>query len=138
MALVLDTGVVYAALDEDDAEHGRCVDLLSGVDEQLIVPSPVLVEIDYWLRKNASLDVWSAFCDDLAAGAYTLWPADAALTKRAADLQRRFSDQPTGFVDAAVFSTCVALGEDKVATLDHRHFGVLRDPDGRALTLLPE
>jgi len=39
---------------------------------------------------------------------------------------------------AAVFLTCVELGEDKVATLDHRHFSVLRTEDGRALRLLPE
>lgn len=137
MALVLDTGVVYAALDENDRDHQACAELLANTEEQLVVPDPVLVELDYWLRKNATIDVWLAFAEDVQAGAYILWPVDAALLLAAARLQARFSDQSLGFVDAAVFGTCEALGEEKVASLDHRHFGVLRTADGQALELLP-
>lgn len=118
MALILDTGVVYAALDENDRDHAACAALLSSAEEELIVPEPVLVELYYWLRKNATID--------------------ASLALAAAHVQARFADQRLGFVDAAVFATCEALGEPKVATLDHRHFGVLRTADGAALRLLPE
>jgi predicted nucleic acid-binding protein len=137
MALVLDTGVIYAALDERDDDHERCAALLGGSEETLVVPSPVLVELDYWLRKNATIDVWLAFADDLQSSAYTLWPADAPIVLAAARLQSRFVDQRLGFVDAAVFCSCEALGERKVATLDHRHFGALRTAGGHALELLP-
>lgn len=137
MALVLDTGVIYAALDENDRDHSACAELISGSDDQLVVPEPVLVEVDYWLRKNATVDVWLAFAEDIRSGAYVLWPADASLIVAAARLQSKFEDQRLGFVDAAVFCTCEALGERKVATLDHRHFGVLRTAEGRALELLP-
>lgn len=138
MALVLDTGVVYAALFRDDPDHGRCAELLVDTDEQLVVPSPVLVELDYWLGRAGALDAWLAFSEDVSAGAYALWPADATLLVKAARLQQRFADQPIGFVDAAVFSTCEALGEDKVCTLDRRRFGVLRGEGGAALRLLPD
>jgi hypothetical protein len=137
MALVLDTGVIYAALDESDSDHKRCAALIANSEETLIVPSPVLVELDYWLRKNATIDVWLAFAEDVQSAAYTLWPADASIVLAAAQLQGRFADQGLGFVDAAVFCSCEALGERKVATLDRRHFSVLRTGDGRALTLLP-
>jgi hypothetical protein len=135
LALVLDTGVIYAALDENDADHARCAALIATAKETLVVPSPVLVELDYWLRKNATLDVWLAFAADLYSAAYTLWPADASIALSAA--LSRFADQSLGFVDAAVFCSCQALGERKVATLDRRHFSVLRTDDGRALELLP-
>jgi hypothetical protein len=137
VALVLDTGVIYAALDESDADHERCAALIANSEETLVIPSPVLVELDYWLRKNATIDVWLAFADDVQASAYTLWPADASIVLAAAQLQSRFADQGLGFVDAAVFCSCEALGERKVATLDRRHFSVLRTTDGRALELLP-
>ncbi len=137
MALVLDTGVVYAALYEDDPDHASCADLLADSEEQLVVPVPVLVELDYWLREAASVDVWLAVCEDIVAGGYALWTLDPPLVLKAAQLQTRFADQPIGFVDAAVFVTCEALGEDKVATLDRRHFSVLRTEDGRALRILP-
>ncbi len=137
MALVLDTGVIYAALYEDDPAHQACAELLEGAEEQLVIPSPVLVEVDYWVRQAASADVWLALCEDVVAGAYSLWALDPTSALRAAHLQARFADQPIGFVDAAVVVACEALGEDKVATLDHRHFSILRTEDGRALHLLP-
>lgn len=138
MALVLDTGVIYAALDESDDDHARCATLVLEASEPLVIPQPVCVEVDYWIRKNASIDVWLAFCEDVAAGAYGLWSVDRALLLRSAQLQVQFADQPIGFVDASVFATCEALGEDKVATLDRRHFGVLRTSTGQELRLLPE
>ncbi len=138
MALVLDTGVIYAALYENDRDHRACADLLRDSAEQLVIPEPVLVEVDYWITQAASADVWLAFCEDVASGAYSLWSLDSTLLLKAAQLQSRYSDQPIGFVDAAVFVTCEALGEDKLATLDHRHFSVLRTENGQAMRLLPQ
>lgn len=137
MALVLDTGVIYAALYQEDPDHEACAELLTGAHEQLVLAVPVLVELDYWVRRAASIDVWLAFCEDVAAGAYALWPLDGGLLLKAAELQSRFRDQPIGFVDSAVFVTCEALGEDKVATLDRRHFSVLRTEAGRSLRVVP-
>jgi predicted nucleic acid-binding protein len=97
VALVLDTGVIYAALDENDADHARCATLIASAQETLIVPSPVLVELDYWLRKNATIAVWLAFADDLHSAAYTLWPANASIVLAASRLQSRFADQKAGF-----------------------------------------
>jgi predicted nucleic acid-binding protein len=42
-----------------------------------------------------------------------------------------------GFVDAAVVAVVERLGERKLATLDHRHFGSVRPRHADALTLLP-
>lgn len=137
MALVLDTGVLYAALDDSDPDHERCRDLLAETSEQRVIPAAVLVELDYWVRKFASADVWLSFCEDVHAGAYTIHPLDATLLLRTAQLQRRYADFPLGLVDATVFCSCEALGERKVATLDRRHFSVLKTEDSRTLELLP-
>jgi len=137
MALVLDTGPVLAALDADDPQHQACAELLRDRREPLVVVASTLVEIDYWVRKGLSLDVWKTFVEDIEGGAYRLeglLPADVA---RAADLQVKYADLDLGFVDASVIAICERLQEDKVATLDHRHFGMVRLLDGSALTLLP-
>ena len=138
MALVLDTGVLYASLDEADDAHIACAELIESSPEQLVLPCPVLVELDYWLAKLAPPDVWLTFCELVHDGAYTLYPLDDRLLVAAAGLQARFADQALGLVDAAVAVTCEALGEDKVATLDRRHFSVIRIGDDRALRILPE
>ena len=137
MALVIDTGVLYAALDASDPDHEPCSALLGESTEQLVVPAPVFVELDYWIRKFASADVWLAFCEDVVGGAYVVYPLDAELLVEAARIQARYADQPVGLVDAAVFATCEVLGERKVATLDHRHFGILRTSDARGLEIVP-
>ncbi|MHB1486307.1 MAG: type II toxin-antitoxin system VapC family toxin [Acidimicrobiales bacterium] len=136
MALVLDTGAVIAALNQDDPDHQRCADLLETAND-LILPSPVLVEIDYWLIKLAGPQAWVDFIDDVASGAYHLvHPVEVDLA-RAAELELTYADLRLGFVDAAVIALCERLGETKVATLDLRHFGVVRPRHCRQLSLLP-
>jgi uncharacterized protein len=49
----------------------------------------------------------------------------------------RYADQDLGFVDSAVLAVVERLGERKLATLDHRHFTVLRPRHVDALDLLP-
>jgi predicted nucleic acid-binding protein len=138
VALVLDTGVLYAMLDEGDPDHDGCADLVDQAEEQLVIPAPVFVELDYWIRKVATADVWLAFCEDVDAGAYAIYPLDGRTLLFAGQLQAKYADLPLGLVDAAVFTVCEVLGERKVATLDRRYFSVLRKEDGRPLDLLPE
>lgn len=102
-----------------------------------MVPTPVLVELDQLLSRRASLDAWLRFCDAVHEGAYALFDATPPLVARASEVQRRYADMPIGYVDAFVFVTCEALGETSVATLDHRHFSVLRLKGRRPLELLP-
>ena len=137
MALVIDTGVLLAALDRKDASHAACSELLAETSEDRIVPGPVLVELDYLLRKQASVAAWLSFCEDVAAGLYAIFWPDAAQLVATARLQARYSSLGLGFVDAAVFTTCSALDELKLATLDRRDFTVLRTEDGKPLTIYP-
>lgn len=135
--MVVDTGVLFAAADRNDPKHASCRDLLQGTREQLVVPVPVLVEFEYLVARRLPPGAWLALAGDLASDAYTLHPLDADGLLASARLQQRYADLPLGLVDAAVFTTCVALGERKVATLDHRHFSVLRTPSGDALEIVP-
>jgi predicted nucleic acid-binding protein len=137
MALVLDTSILLAALDPNDPKHSPASSLLGETPEQLIVPVPVLGEFDDMVGRRGQPNVWHAFAEDIATGAYRLHQATPDLVVAASRLQATYQDLGIGFVDAAVFLTCVELREPKVATLDHRHFSVLRTPEGQALEILP-
>lgn len=50
MALILDTGPLYASLDRSDQDHAACRALIEAADEPLVIPAPVLVEVDYWIH----------------------------------------------------------------------------------------
>src|SRR5207248_7174892 len=101
MALVLDTGVLYGALDESDPDHAACAALVEETPEQLLIPVLVLGELDYWVRKFASADAWLTFCQDIREGAYTIYQLDSQLLLAAAQVEARFADLGVGLVDAS-------------------------------------
>jgi hypothetical protein len=138
VALILDTGPLYASLDRSDADHSACRTLIERADEPLVVPSPVLVEVDYWIHARLHAGVLVALLDDIAAGAYRVEDLAAPDYRRIRQICDRYGDDDVGFVDAAVLAVVERLGEPKLATLDHRHFRVLRPTHVDALRLLPE
>lgn len=138
MALVLDTGPILALLDADDPDHDRCVQMVERIGEDLVVPSTVLVEVDYWTIKLLGMEVWEMFVADLIAGAYHLDGPTRRDLERAAEIEATYEDLDLGLVDASVIAVCERLDEDKVATLDRRDFSVVRTSSGGALRLLPE
>jgi predicted nucleic acid-binding protein len=138
VALVLDTGPIVALLDASDPEHERCVAMVADVGEDLVIPTPVLVEVDYWLLKLYGPAPWQTFVEDVASGAYRLHHLDEDGLTRAAEIERSYESLDLGLVDAAVMVACERLGETKVATLDRRDFAVVRPKHCDALTLLPD
>jgi uncharacterized protein len=137
VALVLDTGPLLAALDAADPDHERCATLLTEATEDLVVPTLVLSELDYWCHERLDVSVWLAFLDDLLEGAYRSNPPTGDDLARCRALQEQYADLGVGVVDASVLALVERLGEDKLATLDHRHFSVLRPAHVEALRLLP-
>lgn len=138
MALILDTGPLYASLDRRDADHLNCRRLIEQADEPLVIPAPVLVEVDYWVHKWLGAGPFIALLDDITAGAYqieNLLPQDYSRVREICD---RYADAEIGFVDAAVLAIVERLREPKLVTLDRRHFGLLRPRHTDALQLLPE
>ena len=137
MALVLDAGPLYALLDRRDSAHEACRRLLSDLREALVVPVPVLTEVDYFITTRGYPAVRLALLDDIAGGGLqveNLVPEDFT---RIRELCEQYADADIGFVDAAVLAIVERLNEPKLATLDHRHFGILRPRHVESLTLLP-
>ena len=137
MALVLDTGPLLAALDAADPDHESSAALIAGASEDLVVPTLVLAELDYWCHERLGGDVWLVFFEDVLNGAYRPEPPTLADLRRCHQLQATYTDLAIGIVDASVLALVERLEEDKVATLDHRHFAAVRLVGGRSLELLP-
>jgi predicted nucleic acid-binding protein len=137
VALVLDTGPLVAYLDRSDRFHVECRNLIEGASEALVVPAPVLVELDYWIHARMQPSVLLAFLDEVTAGAFSvheLLPEDYGRVRYLCD---RYADSDIGLVDAAVIAVVERLNEPKLATLDRRHFGLIRPRHVPALHLLP-
>jgi hypothetical protein len=137
MALILDTGPLYASLDRSDQDHVACRALIETADEPLVIPAPVFVEVDYWIQQRLSPGALVALLADVESGAYVV--ADLTLDDyaRIRELCDRYAAADIGFVDAAVLAVVERLGEPKLATLDRRHFGLLRPRHRDSIDLLP-
>ena len=56
---------------------------------------------------------------------------------RAIELVEKYADLPLDLVDASVIAIAERLEQDTIATLDRRHFSVVRPSHIEAFTLVP-
>lgn len=138
MALIFDTGPLFAALDRSDRNHSACRDLIANAAEARIIPAPVLVEVDYLVRRDLGVLVHAAFLRDITDGAYFVQELRREDYLRVRDICATYSDSDIGLVDASVVAIAERLNEKKVVTLDHRHFRMFRPRHVKSLQLLPE
>jgi predicted nucleic acid-binding protein len=137
VALILDTGPLYASLDRSDQDHSACRQLIETTIEPLVIPAPVLVEVDYLVHQRLSPGAFVALLTDIEARAYLVEDLQPGDYTRVRTLCDQYAESDIGFVDAAVFAIVERLGESKLATLDRRHFGLLRPRHRDSVELLP-
>lgn len=137
MALVVDTGPLFAALDRNDGHHRACAALLLGSVEEVLIPAPVIVELEWLTRRKLDAEAFRSVMREVRAGLLRVVDLKPEDYGRAGDLVAIYEDFPLGFVDAAVLAIVERLGETKLATLDHRHFRALRPRHVESLELLP-
>ena len=128
-----------AALVGDD-DHHACVELFTGLHLagcRLLVPATVVAEVGYLLAREASAGGEAMFLTALADGDFEPVDLVAEDYRRAAELVGRYADLPLGTTDASVIVVAERLNVVEVATLDRRHFTVVRPRHVDALTLLP-
>ncbi|MCY7417839.1 MAG: PIN domain-containing protein [Chloroflexi bacterium] len=137
MALILDTGPLYASMDRADPDHFACRELLESAREPLIVPTPVLVEVEWLATKRLGPLAFESVLLSIADGGLVVRDLDLADWARVRTLCRSYADLPLGLVDASVVVSAERLEERTVATLDHRHFSVVRPRHVPSLGLVP-
>lgn len=128
---------LVAALDRDDRDHERCAELLATARGPLRVPSPVLTEVCYLLERQRGSQAEVIFLRALADEQLHLVPITTIDLIRMAELVMTYADLPLGAVDASVPALAEQFDDLDVATLDRRHFTILRSSRDRVLTLHP-
>jgi len=126
-----------ATFDRNDPDHEPCAQLLAEVRGVRVVPSPVLVEFDYFAARELDRRAVTTMIDEIRRGNYRVEDLTGSDYRRVGELLETYADLRVGFVDAAVLAVTERLREPKLATLDHRHFSVMRPLHIDALELLP-
>jgi predicted nucleic acid-binding protein len=131
VSVLLDTGIVYAYYDRSDLWHERARHLIENEQRGLLLPAPVIPEVDWLLGQRLGARSRLTFYAGIADGYYLVADLPRAGFTRVAELNRRFEDLNLGFVDAAIVALAETLGLRRIATTDRRHF----DPLAAALSL---
>jgi len=137
VAALVDAGPLYAYIDADDAHHEECLALLENYPGTLAVPVLVVAEAAYLVATRLGVDPEVRLLGDLAAGAFATAPVEEEDWLRIAELVSLYRDLPLGTVDASVVAVAERVGITTLATLDRRHFGVVRPAHCEAFELLP-
>lgn len=135
--LLCDTGVLLAAGNIKDHFHLACVELLRHAQGPLLVPSPVMGEMGYLLQSRVGPQAEVTFLKSFGVDGFQVAELEAGDVQRMAELVETYMDLPLGIVDAAVVAIAERLRLTEIATIDHRHFTVVRPRHVSAFMLLP-
>jgi predicted nucleic acid-binding protein len=135
--IVVDTGPIVALLNDRDDHHERCRDFLANHPGPLLVPTTVFTEVCMLAERRRGTRAELAFLSDVRSGLFTMLETTSVDLDRIADLVKTYADLPLGTVDASVVALAERLHLPAVATLDHRHFSVVRPRHVPAFELLP-
>ena len=136
--MIVDTGVFVAAANADEPRHTACVALLQTTPGRLTVPAMVVAEATYLIEQAKGPAAEAAFIRSLSSSRYRIEAPISADLIRVAALIETYADLPLGGTDASIIALAERLGEKDIATLDRRHFTVVRPAHVERFTLLPE
>ncbi len=136
--LVVDAGPLYALVDRDDPNHSACLDLLESAAGSLFVPQLTIAEVAHFIGRRLRPQVEFRFVAEFAVGNLIAEPVHASDWVRIAELVEEYADLPLGTVDASVIAAAERLGATTIATLDRRHFSVVRPRHVEAFEILPQ
>lgn len=135
--IVLDTGGLYAALDANEALHGRAVAALVTSTPPRVISPLVLAELDYLVGSRVGHQAQMALVAEVTRGAYQLEVFVSEDVSHAQRIMERYADLRVGLADASVV---VLANRHKTLDLlctDERHFRALRGTSGKPFRLLP-
>ena len=137
MALVADSGAIYALYDTRDEHHSAVTEVIGQESKTIIVPMAILAEIDYLLRVRLGNRAVLRFLEGIKIGWYMLEPLTSVDLNRCGSLLQTYEDLNLGLADGAVIATAERLKIRRILTVDERHFRTVRSADGKPFTLLP-
>lgn len=138
--ILCDSAPLVAAGNRNDPLNRACIDLFTGLrlaGRRLLLPATVAAEVGYMIERYGGPQVEAQFLSGVAAGDFEPIDLTADDYERMAQLVTQYADLPLGTTDASVIALAERLNVSEIATLDRRHFTVVRPRHVEALTLLP-
>lgn len=126
--ILVDTGPLVALFDPADADHSRCVKVLSGIEEPIGTTIPVLTEA-FHLLTPGSLGS-QRLMDFISGHGLMVRFLDKPMLERGLELMMKYADRPMDLADASLVVMAEHLKCRKVFTIDRGDFTTYRIRQG--------
>ena len=134
--ILTDTGALVALLNNNDAYHTRCVQVLPSLPKPMLTTLPVLTETMHFLGKQFGWRGQDPLWQLVKIGALEIAPVDGTVLARLPELMEKYRDVPMDLADASLVAVAEARALQRVFTLDS-HFYAYRLQSGRSLQVIP-
>lgn len=133
---LIDTGFLFAVLDESDKHHKSCA---AALEEQrnVLLPEIVLPELAYLLLRRSDYRKLTKFLRSVAVGNFTLVSTELQDLNRAAEILEKYADAKVDFVDCVVVAIAERLNIERILTVDRRHFNLFRPAHCEFFEIVP-
>jgi predicted nucleic acid-binding protein len=135
--ILVDTGILVAVANSRDNHHEMARNLLEGIFDRLLVPSTVIAEVCNLLSERAGAAAEVGFLRSFEAGDLELAELSLPVVRRMAELPEHYASLGLGGTDAFIVAIAERHEVVQIATMDRRHFAVVRPRRVDAFTLLP-
>ncbi len=135
--VIADTSALLAFFDASEPDHEAVSEVLSAADV-LVVSPYVVAEVDYLVATRHGVDQELAVLDELTGGAWHLAAFNEDELRRAGAVIASYKDQAISVADASIVVLAERYRTRTIASLDHRHFDVIRSLDGGYFDVLPK
>jgi hypothetical protein len=135
--VIVDTSALLAFFDTDEPDHVAVASVLERADEPLIVSPYVVAELDYLVGSRLGVTAELVVLDELTSGAWELPSFGSEDLVGARAIVERYADQAIGIADASNVVLAARYRTRTIATLDRRHFEVVRPTGGGRFSIVP-
>ncbi len=135
MTVVADSAPLIAAANARDEFHRLARSLVRAAGRDLIIPDPVLVEVDWMIRDRGGAAPARLFLAAVVSGSYQRAILSPSVLAKAAEIDERHSALDLGLVDASVMAVADAT-DSVILTFDFAHFRAAPPARGRAWRLM--
>ncbi len=135
--MIVDTSALLAYFDTDEHAYAATRAAIDATSEPLVVSPYVVAETDYLISERKGEPFELATLRDLAGGAWDLAEFGQADLLEAIGIIETYADQRIGVTDASIVVLAKRYDTRTIATLDRRHFDVLRPLQGGRFEIVP-
>ena len=135
--ILIDTGPIVSAIDARDAAHRVAAPLLTRLRHSAMIPTPVLAEVDHFLRTRVSGTAARTFLKEVSGGTHDVAYLTPGLLRRAVELDRRYADLELGISDTCLMAIA-ERHELPILTFDFADFRATESASGPWQLVLDE